>query len=252
VSTAARATCFVVDDEPLAIQRLVALLRRGGRVEVVGSATDPAEAIRALGARPVDVLFLDIHMPEIDGFALLERLERPPLVVFTTAYDEHALRAFQVLAIDYLLKPIGRAELDRALDKLDRLSAGASERGPLSALLDLVRGGRPPARIASRLGERVTLLDVDRITHFYAADKLTYAVAGGREHIIDETLAALERRLDPASFVRVHRGALVNVAFVAELLTDGGGLVVQLRDEARTQLPVARDRVRPLKDKLGI
>jgi len=222
---------------------------------VAGTATDPAEAIRALAERRVDVLFLDIHMPEIDGFALLERLERPPLVIFTTAHDEHALRAFQVLAIDYLLKPVGRAELERALDKLDRLSAGA-ERGPaspeLSALIEMMRGARAPARIASRLGDRVTLLDLDQITHFYAADKLTYAVAGGREHIVDETLSALERRLDPARFVRVHRGALVNVAYVAELLTDGGGLVVLLRDEAATQLPVARDRVRPLKDKLGI
>ncbi len=250
-------TCFVVDDEPLAVQRLVALLRKSGRVEVAGTATDPAEAIRALAARPVDVLFLDIHMPEIDGFALLERLERPPLVIFTTAHDEHALRAFGVLAIDYLLKPVGRAELERALDKLERLRAGAEggaspSSSELTRLIEMMQGARGPARIASRLGDRVTLLDLDQVTHFYAADKLTYAVAGGREHIVDETLSALERRLDPARFVRVHRGALVNVAYVAELLTDGGGLVVLLRDEAGTQLPVARDRVRPLKDKLGI
>ncbi len=248
-------TCFVVDDEPLAVQRLVALLRKSGRVEVAGTATDPAEAIRQLSARPVDVLFLDIHMPEIDGFALLERLERPPLVIFTTAHDEHALRAFGVLAIDYLLKPIGRTELERALDKLDRLrAAGTSAAAPseLSQLIEMMRGARGPARVASRLGDRVTLLDLDQVTHFHAADKLTYAVAGGREHIVDETLSALERRLDPARFVRVHRGALVNVAYVAELRTDGGGLVVLLRDEAGTQLPVARDRVRPLKDKLGI
>ena len=250
-------TCFVVDDEPLAVQRLVALLRKSGRVEVAGTATDPAEAIRQLSARPVDVLFLDIHMPEIDGFALLERLERPPLVIFTTAHDEHALRAFGVLAIDYLLKPIGRAELERALDKLDRLRAGGPSSPPaappeLSQLLEMMRGARGPARVASRLGDRVTLLDLDQVTHFHAADKLTYAVAGGREHIVDETLSALERRLDPTRFVRVHRGALVNVAYVAELRTDGGGLVVLLRDEAGTQLPVARDRVRPLKDKLGI
>ncbi|HUS64033.1 MAG TPA: response regulator, partial [Kofleriaceae bacterium] len=115
-------TAFVMDDEPLAVKRLVGMLR--GRVDVVGSATDPAEAVRALRERPVDVLFLDIHMPEMDGFELLEKLPRPPLVVFTTAHDEHALRAFQVLAVDYLLKPIARADLDRALDKLERLTAG--------------------------------------------------------------------------------------------------------------------------------
>ena len=106
-------TAFVVDDEPLAVQRLVRLLRKTDRIEVVGSATDPSEAIRLLAERTVDVLFLDIHMPEIDGFALVERLDRVPLVVFTTAHDQHALRAFEVLAIDYLLKPIDQIQLDR-------------------------------------------------------------------------------------------------------------------------------------------
>ena len=252
--TGSTLTAFVVDDEPLAVQRLVALLGRTGRIEVAGSATDPEDAIRALTARPVDVLFLDIHMPEIDGFALVERLERPPLVVFTTAHDEHALRAFQVLAIDYLLKPVGRAELDRALDKLERLAVapGTGPGAPLAALVDMLRGARGPARIASRLGDRITLLDLTQVSHFHAADKLTYASAAGRDHVVDETLSALERRLDPDSFVRIHRNALVNVGFVAELLSDAGGLVVRLRDQAATQLPVARDRVRALKDKLGI
>lgn len=241
-------TAFVVDDEPLAVQRLVRMLRRSGRVEVAGSATDPGEAIRLLSEQPVDVLFLDIHMPEIDGFALVERLERAPLVVFTTAHDEHALRAFEVLAIDYLLKPIDQAQLDRALDKLERVASAPAAAPPLAELLDRVRGR--PRRIASRLGDRVTLLDLDEVSHFHASDRLTYAVSAGKDHIVDETLAALERRLDPAEFVRIHRSALVNLRFIAELRGDGAGLVVVLRDD--TQLPVARDRVRPLKDRLGI
>lgn len=264
-------TAFVVDDEPLAARRLVGLLERTGRVEVVGHSTDPAEAVALLEARPVDVLFLDIHMPEIDGFDLIERLSRPPLVVFTTAHDEHALRAFQVLAIDYLLKPVGRAELDRALDKIERLAGGAGtgtaagagaaapEAPDLAALVAEIRAARaaPPAaasprRIASRLGDRVTLLELDRISHFHAADRLTYASSGGRDYVIDETLASLERRLDPDCFVRIHRSALVNLAFVTELRGDGGGLTAILGDPAQTELPVARDRVRPLKDKLGL
>jgi two-component system LytT family response regulator len=241
-------TAFVVDDEPLAVKRLVRLLRKSGRVEVAGTATDPSEAIRALEASPVDVLFLDIHMPEIDGFALLERLDPAPLVVFTTAHDEHALRAFQVLAIDYLLKPIDQQQLDRALDKLDRISAAPAP--PIAELIDLVRAPRPPQRIASRLGDRVTLLDLDEVSHFHASDRLTYAACGGKDHIVDETLAALERRLDPALFVRIHRGVLVNLRFVVELRGDGAGLVVVLRGDL--QLPVSRDRVRPLKERLGI
>jgi two-component system LytT family response regulator len=256
--TARALRAYVVDDEPLAVKRLVALLRRTGRVELAGSATDPAEAIRALSEAPdeVDVLFLDIHMPEVDGFALLERLPRPPVVVFTTAHDEHALRAFQVLAIDYLLKPIRADDLSRALDKLDRLAAAAAAPGrapALGALLDLVRGARATARIASRLGDRVTLLDLDRISHFHAADRLTYAVCDGRDHIIDETLAALERRLDPDAFFRIHRNTIVNLALIAELISDSGALFVRLRGAAAgPPLPVSRDRVRPLKDKLGV
>jgi two-component system LytT family response regulator len=240
-------TAFVVDDEPLAVKRLVRLLKKSGRVEVTGTATDPSEAIRALQASPVEVLFLDIHMPEIDGFALLERLDPAPLVVFTTAHDEHALRAFQVLAIDYLLKPIDQAQLDRALDKLDRVAGGPP---PLTELIDMMRAPRAPQRIASRLGDRVTLLDLEEVSHFHSSDRLTYAASGGKDHVVDETLASLERRLDPATFVRIHRGVLVNLRFVVELRGDGAGLVVVLRGDL--QLPVSRDRVRPLKDRLGI
>jgi two-component system LytT family response regulator len=239
---------FVVDDEPLAVQRLVRMLRASGRVEIAGSATDPAEAIRLLGEQPVDVLFLDIHMPEIDGFALVERLARAPLVVFTTAHDQHALRAFEVLAIDYLLKPIDQAQLERALDKLERVAAAPQP--PLAELLEMVRSPRALQRIASRLGDRVTLLDLDAISHFHASERLTYAVSGGKDHVVDETLAALERRLDPAEFVRIHRNALVNLRYIAELRGDGAGLVVVLKGDI--QLPVSRDRVRPLKDRLGI
>ena len=242
-------TAFVVDDEPLAVQRLVRLLRKTDRIEVVGSATDPSEAIRLLAERTVDVLFLDIHMPEIDGFALVERLDRVPLVVFTTAHDQHALRAFEVLAIDYLLKPIDQIQLDRALDKLERV-AGAAAAPPFAELLEMVRSPRAPQRIASRLGDRVTLLDLDAVSHFHASDHLTYAVSGGKDHVVDETLAALERRLDPALFVRIHRNSLVNIRFITELRGDGAGLVVVLKDDA--QLQVSRDRVRPLKERLGI
>ena len=195
------------------------------------------------------MLFLDIHMPEIDGFALVERLDRVPLVVFTTAHDQHALRAFEVLAIDYLLKPIDQIQLDRALDKLERV-AGAAAAPPFAELLEMVRSPRAPQRIASRLGDRVTLLDLDAVSHFHASDRLTYAVSGGKDHVVDETLAALERRLDPALFVRIHRNTLVNIRFITELRGDGAGLVVVLKDDA--QLPVSRDRVRPLKERLGI
>ena len=112
---------------------------------------------------------------------------------------------------------------------------------------------KPLERLASRSGERTTLLDVTRVSHITARDKATYAVVNGREHLIDQTLTVLETSLDPRRFVRIHRGSLVNVAFVQELdAWVDGGVLVRLKDDARTELPVARDRVRQLKERLGI
>jgi two-component system LytT family response regulator len=255
---------YVVDDEQLAVQRLRRLLEATGRIEVAGSTTDPEAAERFLHDHDVDVLFLDIQMPGLTGFQLLERLDRNPLVIFTTAYDAYALDAFAVNSIDYLLKPIEPERLDRALDKLERLAAGprpdvralarefaslVGERLPLLA-------GRPVSgaldRIASRVGERTTVLEVARITHLFSRDKLTFAVVDGREHVIAPTLADLEHRLDPRRFVRIHRATIVNVAFIRDLFPAvDAGMLVRLKD-GKTELSVARDRVRDLKTRLGI
>jgi two-component system, LytTR family, response regulator len=251
---------YVVDDERLAVQRLSRLLQETKRVEVVGGAIDPVEALAFLRGNRVDILFLDIQMPGLTGFELLEQLEQPPVVIFTTAYDAYALEAFETAAIDYLLKPIEPARLARAIDKAERLAG--QPRPDVRALArelaaqltgDRSRGQAPPQRIASRVGERTTLLDVARITHFVARDKLTFAVTGGREHIVDATLAELESRLDARRFIRIHRATIVNASFVDELHPSvDGGLLVRLKDEARSELSVARDRVRELKQRLGI
>jgi two-component system LytT family response regulator len=247
---------YVVDDERLAVQRLSRMLAETGRVEVTGSTTDPEQALEFLSpGHRVDVLFLDVQMPGLTGFDLLARLERPPLVVFTTAYDAYALNAFETSAIDYLLKPVEADRLSRALDKIERLTGQPqpdvqSLARELAARLSPVR---KLERIASRVGERTTLVDVARVTHFIARDKLTFAVVGGREHVVDPTLAQLEARLDPRRFVRIHRATIVNTAFVQELYPSvDGGIVVRLKDEPRSELSVARDRVRELKQRLGI
>jgi two-component system LytT family response regulator len=246
---------YVVDDESLAVQRLMRLLTDTGRVRVVGSATDPKAALAFLQANDVDVLFLDIQMPELTGFELLERLDRDPFVVFTTAYDRYAIDAFTVNSIDYLLKPIEPDRLDRALDKLQRRAA--PEPVPIRALARELAAQLAPARrierIASRVGDRTMILDVTRVTHLVARDKLTFAIVNGREHVVDYTLSQLEARLDARRFVRIHRGIIVNTAFVQELFPAvDGGVLVRLKDEAKTELAVARDRVRELKERLGI
>jgi len=178
---------FVLDDERLAVDRLKRLLAATGRVEIVGSSTDPETALDFLTRNAVDVLFLDIQMPGLTGFELLERLDTHPLVIFTTAYDRYALNAFAVNSIDYLLKPIEPERLDRALDKLERLTRSGGDRAPdLRMLARQLAAELAPARrlerIASRVGERTTVLDVGRISHFTAKDKLTFAHVQGREH----------------------------------------------------------------------
>jgi two-component system, LytTR family, response regulator len=247
---------YVVDDERLAVKRLTRLLAATGRVELAGASIDPEEALAFLRANPVDVLFLDIQMPGISGFELLDRLNVDPLVVFTTAYDRYALDAFTVSSVDYLLKPIAPDRLSRALDKVERFiqtrQAGPDVRTLARELAAQLAPGHRLERIASRVGERTTLLEVARITYVFSKDKLTYAVVGGREHAIDFTLADLDQRLDPRRFVRIHRATIVNTAFVQELYPGVDGVIVRLRDDKKTELSVSRDRVRDLKARLGI
>jgi two-component system LytT family response regulator len=248
---------YVVDDEPLAVKRLTRMLQATARVDIVGSTNDPVTALEFLQAHSVDVLFLDIQMPALTGFELLEQLTQQPLVIFTTAYDRYALEAFDVNSIDYLLKPIEPERLDRALDKAARAVHEDTSPVPVRELAKLLAAQLAPnrklERLASRVGERTTLLDVSRISHFLAKDKLTFAVVSGREHVVDYTLAELETRLDARRFVRIHRATIANIGFVQELFPDvDGGVLVRLKDEQKTELSVARDRVRELKDRLGI
>jgi two-component system, LytTR family, response regulator len=245
---------FVVDDERLAVQRLTRLLTDTARVVVAGSATDPHDALEALRSADVDVVFLDIQMPGMTGFELIEQLDRNIPAVFTTAYDRYALEAFAVNSIDYLLKPVEAARLEKALDKLERLRGQAAPdiRALARQLAKELAPGRRLERIASRVGERTTVLDVSRVTHFFAKDKLTFAVSGGREHVVDLTMAELESHLDPRRFVRIHRATIVNAAFVQELYPGLDGLLLRLKDDRKTELSVARDRVRDLKERLGI
>ena len=250
---------YLVDDEPLALERLRRLLAQSDRVEVVGSTNEPEEAIAALTSSPVDLLFLDIQMPRLNGFEVLARLPSQPLVIFTTAYDQYALKAFAVNSVDYLLKPIDPEQLTRSLNKIDTLRGNGPTTHPdlhtlITSLADSLRKQQPEYldRIASRLGERLWFIDLARVTHFYAEDKLTYAFSEGKSYCVDYTIADLEGKLDPKKFLRIHRSTIVNVAWIKEVaVLPGGGLNVRLRDSKETDLTVARDRAREFKSRLG-
>jgi len=243
---------FVVDDEPLAVKRLARMLTETHRVEVTGTSTDPVDALAALSQHPPEVLFLDIQMPGMSGFEMLSMLDPQPLVVFTTAFDKYALQAFEVNSIDYLLKPVEERHLARALDKLERLRTTPEPQPDWKSVLAQIKSDYPE-RIASRLGERIQILELAKVTHFFAQDKLTYAATESKNYVVDHTVSELEQKFDPRKFCRIHRSTLLNLSWVREVdAWFGGRMLVRLKDARSTELQVARDRVTTLKKQLGI
>jgi two-component system LytT family response regulator len=250
---------FVVDDEHLAVRRLGRMLEETGRVELTGSSTDPVDALAALGERTIDVLFLDIQMPGMTGFEMLGMLDPQPLVVFTTAYDQYALQAFEVNSIDYLLKPVEERHLARALDKIERWQQSPKEAPDWKLVVAQLAGALKekapayPERIASRLGERIQILDLAQVTHFFARDKLTYAAMEGKNYVVDHSVSELEQKLDPRRFCRIHRSTLVNLAYAREVdAWFGGRVLLRLKDTNGTELQVAKERAGELKKRLGV
>jgi two-component system LytT family response regulator len=253
---------YLVDDEMLALKRLRRLLQATGRVEVVGSTTEPSTALKFLLNESVDLLFLDIQMPGMNGFELLAKLTTQPTVIFTTAYNKYALRAFEVNSIAYLLKPVEPEQLERALKKLDLLrDTGKSLelRTQLQSLITQLADGFSSTprvsgdRICSRVGNRIIFIELDQITHFFSEDKLTYAATEIKNYIVDHTISELEQKLGTRGFIRVHRATLINLRFVDELHRwFSGRMLIRMKDKNRTELTVSRDHVKSLKERLDL
>ena len=213
---------LVVDDEPPARRGLRALLARHDDLTVVGEARSGQEAIAAIRTLRPDLVFLDVQMPDGDGFDVVRAIgvEQMPVVVFATAYDAYALRAFEAHALDYLLKPYDRERLEAALDRA-RAQLRQRARGSDESLRALVEklGERPRwlDRLSVSVGSRLRLVDVADIDYFEAEANYVRAHVGPRSHLIRTTLTALEGKLDPSRFLRVHRSLIVQTARIAEV-----------------------------------
>ena len=231
----------IVDDEELARTVVREHLAAHPDVEVVAECGNGLEAVEAVAAHAPDLVFLDVQMPRLTGFETLELLEPRPAVVFVTAYDRYALKAFEVHAVDYLLKPFSSERFEAALARA-RALAGAGAKGPSPAAL--AASARPEGaaleRIAVREGTRVTLVPVDAVEWLKAEDDYVLIRAAGRSHLKHETLAELAARLPADRFVRVHRSWVVHVARIASLeegkaavMTDGERVPVSRAGAAR-------------------
>jgi two-component system, LytTR family, response regulator len=247
---------LIVDDEPLARQRLRALLEAEPDVEVVGEAADGREAVEALRKHKPDLVFLDVCIPELDGFGVLEAItEEPrPGVIFVTAYDRYALRAFEVHALDYLLKPFDRERFQKALQRA-REEVGRVKTEEVSeqlrALLETAQTSRKYLdRVVVKAGGRVFFLRVEEIDWIEAAGNYLKLHCGREAHLLRETMGNLEARLDPARFLRIHRSTMVNIERIQELQPwFHGDYAVLLRDG--TRLTLSRSYRQKLQDLFG-
>jgi len=244
----------LADDEPLGRLGLRQLIARHRDLAIVGEACDGRDAVAMVeDARP-DLLLLDVQMPELDGFGVIAELAAPPPTIFVTAHDSFAVRAFETHALDYLLKPVGEQRFDAALARLRRELADhrTLELGRRMADLIASVGARPAAhraRLVARLGDRSTVIAVAEIDWIEAQDYCAAVHVGDAVHVVRHSLTALEAELDPAQFVRIHRGAMVNLARIRELHHGGGELAVVLHSGER--LPVSRRRREALERLLG-
>jgi len=265
----------IVDDEKPARDRLRRLLGEHADFDLVGEAADAASAAALIDRERPDVAFLDVQMPEGDGFEVLRRIRHRPRVIFTTAYDRYAVPAFEVNSLDYLLKPFSRERFAAAIERARTALASGTAPAPaeILRLLEEIKAGiaapgaptRPdlsapprvapsgaapvgaPLRIPVRRAAKIVLLDPDEILWFEAEETVVFARTADARLLVERTLNELEEMLG-AAFFRAHRSCLVNVSRIAEILPGEGGGRIVMKDPQKTVLPLSRRQARLLRD----
>jgi two-component system LytT family response regulator len=247
---------MVVDDEPVARERIVGLLRQEQDIELIGECADGQQAVQAIEQQHPDLVFLDVQMPACDGFNVIRQIgaDRMPAVVFVTAYDDYALRAFEVHALDYLLKPFGsdrfRQTLQYAREHLERRRAGDLGRRLMALVQDVRPQPERPDRLVIKSGGRVFFLRTADIDWVEAAGNYVRLHLGETSHLFRETMNGIEGRLDPRRFVRIHRSRIVNTDKIKEMQPwFSGEYVVVLQNG--TRLTLSRGYREKLQDRLG-
>ncbi len=244
-----RISAVLVDDEELARRILREHLSSHPDIEIVGECANGFDAVKAVAELQPDLVFLDIQMPKLDGFEVLELIGGGPAVIFVTAHDEFALRAFEVHAVDYLLKPFNEARFEAALE---RVKSRLGEKMPDPAAL--AAAARPPQeyleRVVVRDGPKVDIIPCEKLDYAEAQDDYVLLRALGKNHLKQETISNLETSLDPDRFVRIHRSYLVNLERVAKIEPYSKDSRVAVLHDG-TKLPVSRAGYARLKELLG-
>jgi DNA-binding LytR/AlgR family response regulator len=243
---------LVVDDEELARRSLIAALAYEQDLQVVAEASNGLEALERIPEHQPDIVFLDIEMPGLNGFEMLDNLKAAPLIVFVTAYDEYAVRAFEANAIDYLLKPLQPQRVRQAVERV-RVALAKGAESNSEALRKLIAELRPgaPRKIAARKGKRIVLLSLKEVIRAAIEDKLVFLHTATDRFLTDKSIGELETLLDAGGFFRISRGELVNLEYVREIVPWFSG-TYKIRLSTGEELDVSRDRGRRLKEVMNI
>jgi two-component system response regulator LytT len=240
---------LIVDDEELARSRIIDLLADVPGAEVAGEAENGIEAVEKVRALKPDVVILDIQMPGMDGFEVVEALDDVPLVIFATAYDEYAIKAFEINSVDYLLKPISK---ERLAEAVERAASLLGEPPKLDDQMDRLAGlvrSREIRRLPVLKGKKIVLVDIDDIVWIGTEDELVFAHTTSEKYMINTTMAELEERLDSHVFFRSHRGSIVNLNHVREIVPwFSGKYKIVVDDDAGSELVLSRARAKQLRE----
>ena len=240
---------LVVDDEELARARIKELLADIPDVEVAGEAENGLRAVELVGELGPDVVILDIQMPGMDGFEVVEALTHVPLVIFATAFDEYAIKAFEVNSVDYLLKPISRERLGEAIERARSLLDDTPQLDDQMARLAGLIRSRDMRRLPVMKGKKIVLVDLDDIVWIGVEGELVFVHTASEKYMMNATMAELESRLDPRVFFRSHRSSIVNLNHVKEIVPwFSGKYKIVVDDEKKSELVLSRARAKGLRE----
>src|ERR1700687_2251883 len=244
---------LVVDDEKLARDRLLSFLRHCDDIEVVGQAKNGVDAVRLIEEQSPDLVFLDVQMPGMDGFGVLNAVTKHPQIVFATAFDEYAIRAFEVHAADYLLKPISRARLEETLRRVRLRLNGQTPSPEVRELIQMLeaRERRYLTQLPVHRGRQILVLPTEQILWFEVEYRLVYAHVEGDRYMTNFTLKELEDRLDPDVSFRAHKSRLVNLKHVRAIVPwFGGRFKLVMRDQKGSEVELSRAQARELRGRM--
>lgn len=244
---------LIIDDEALARQRLSRLLAPHAAIQLIGEAASGPEALELINRLQPDLIFLDIEMPVWNGFELLKKLDKPVRVIFTTAYDQYALRAFEEESVDYLLKPIAPERLARAVEKINRMVPSAAPDGSLEKLILQLQPKKVLSTLTVKSGDRILLLKTAQLVYAEAEDKYVMLhTSDGRKHLTDCTLSALEEKL-PDAFIRISRSLIIHTVLIQEIRKGfNGAYFFLMDDQPGSKLHSSRGYGPALKDRLDL